>query len=109
MREYDVGDLVEVFTQFTDPRNNNAPVDPTSVFLRVEDPSGNVTEYEYDGVDLDDTEDGRIWRVDEGDYHFNINLDEAGVWSYYWFSTGTGQAAEKKSIRALGGIDDPTP
>lgn len=94
MREYDVGDLVKVTGTFTNPDSSDAPLDPTAVRLKVQDPSGNVTKIAYDGNNADPSEAGRIWRSSTGVYNYNIDVDEAGYWHYRWYSTGTGQASD---------------
>lgn len=106
MREYDVGDLVKTTATFTDPDDGSA-LDPDSVFLRVEDPDGTITEYEYDGNNGDLDETDRIWRSEAGIYHFNIDLVIAGVHYYYWYSTGHGQAADRGHFKATPGVDSP--
>lgn len=99
MREYDVGDLVKVTGEFSNP-SNDAALDPTTVKLWVLDPSGNRDTYIYDGVNGDASEDGRIWRSAAGFYHFNIDVDEEGVWRYRWYSTGLGKASDEEYFKA---------
>ena len=83
---YDQGDLVRVSSTFTD--ENGSPADPAAVFCEVRDPSENVSTYEYG-------QDAALVRDDTGDYHLDIDADEAGWWHYRWYSTGNGQAAEE--------------
>lgn len=61
-------------------------VDPTGVFAKYRDPSGNVDTLEY-GVDAELVKDST------GNYHVDIPADEAGWFIYYFYSTGTGAAA----------------
>lgn len=84
---YEKGDLVYVQGTFTDPLNSDAAVDPTAVYVTFKDPSGNVTTYQY-GVDAE------LTKASTGVYRANIDADEAGMWYYRWYSTGTGQASE---------------
>lgn len=81
---YHVGDLVRTTYVWTNAAG--AAVDPTAVFVQYRDPSGNVTTLEY-GVDA------ALVKDSTGNYHVDINGDEAGKWLYQGYSTGTGQAA----------------
>lgn len=94
MQTHDVGDLVKVTGEFTDPDNSHAAIDPTNVRLKYQDPSGNVTKVAYDGNNGSSIETNRIWRSATGVYNYNIDVDEAGVWHYRWYSTGTGKASD---------------
>ena len=78
------GDLVPVTAEFLD--ENDAPVDPTTVALKVMDPSGNVDTYTYAL--------GQVTKSSTGNYYKDVNADEEGDWHCWWESTGTGQAAE---------------
>lgn len=100
MRTHDVGDLIKLTGTFTDPDNNDSVIDPTAVRLKIEDPSGNVSKIAYDGDDLDLSEDARIWRSAEGVYNYNLDIDEAGVWHYRFYSTGVGQASDVYYFKA---------
>ena len=83
---HDLGDLVRVSGSFTDEGGSAA--DPSAVFCAVRDPSGNVTTYEYG-------QDAELVKDDTGEYHVDVDTDEAGMWFYRWYSTGSGQAAEE--------------
>ena len=81
---YDIGDLVRLSAEFTDAVG--AYHDPTAVYCRYSDPSGNETTLQY-GVDV------ALVRDSEGHYHVDVAIDEAGRWPYRWYATGTGQSA----------------
>lgn len=83
---YDVGDLVRVSGEFK--ASGGALSDPTVVYVKYKDPSGNETTKQY-GVDAAVVKDAT------GQYHLDIDVDEAGTWYYRWYSTGTGQAAKE--------------
>ena len=83
---HDVGDLVRVTGTFTDADGNAQ--DPTVVKCDYTDPSGNTTELVY-GTDEE------LVKSSTGVYYTDINADEAGLWTYRWYSTGTGQAADE--------------
>lgn len=89
---YDLGDLIRVDATFTDPLNDDAPIDPDVVKLSVRTPSGDVTTYTYGDGDT-------IENDDPGDYHALIDADEDGDWFYRWWSTGDGQAAIEKYFK----------
>lgn len=86
---YDKGDLVRVSAAFT---SAGAAIDPTTVTAKVRDPSGNVTTLVY-------LTDGALVRDAAGAFHTDVNADEAGVWTYRFASTGTGQAAAEGTFR----------
>lgn len=94
MKQYNQGDLVHATGAFTDPNNGDAYIDPTVVKLSIKDPSGNVTTSIYLGAGTP-----TIVRDAAGRYSAAIDADEAGVFYYRWWSTGTGQAAEEKSFQ----------
>lgn len=89
-----VGDLVRVTAAFEDV--DGAAVDPTTVTLKVMDPSGNIDEYTYAG--------GDVSRSAAGSYYRDVTVDEAGDWRCWWVSTGSGQGAEPTQF-----IVEPTP
>lgn len=86
---YDVGDLVRVTGTFTDSSGNAQ--DPTAVYCAFKDPSGNVTTYQYG-------QDAALEKSSTGVYYVDIDVDEAGVWYYRWYATGTGQAAGESTF-----------
>lgn len=83
---YDVGQIVRFKGTFTDPNNNDAPIDPTDVYIAYLDPSENLTTLHYD-VDVD------LKKESTGIYYVDVEMDEAGRWYYRVYSTGVGQAA----------------
>lgn len=89
---YDQGDLVHVIGTWTDPYDDDAAIDPDVVNVTVTDPSGTETTYVY-GTDAE------VVRSSVGVYYADIDVSsEGGDWWYRWWSTGTGQAAEKKKL-----------
>jgi hypothetical protein len=88
-----VGDLVKFEATFVD--EDDLPVDPTTVTLKVMDPSGNIDEYTYSAS---------VSRDDVGIYWKNVAVDEPGDWRGWWESTGTGQGAEQTQF-----VVEPTP
>ena len=68
----------------------NVRTDPTTVTLKVRDPSSNIATYTYAGLDI--TKDA------VGVYHQDITIDEAGTWYYRFEGTGTCKTADEKSI-----------
>lgn len=83
---YDVGDLVRVAGVFTNAAGT--AVDPTAVFAKYKDPGGTITTLVY-------LTDLALVRDSAGNYHVDINADEAGRWCYRFYATGTGQSAEE--------------
>jgi len=80
---YDVGDRVRVDASFTDA--SKAKTDPTTVTFKYKDPSGNVTTEQYGS--------GNVVKDATGDYHLEIDLDEAGRWDYRAEGAGAVKAA----------------
>lgn len=88
---HDLGDLVRVEATFTDSVLGTA-VDPDVVKLSVKSPDDVVTTYVY-------LTDAEIVKDAVGEYHADIDVDQAGDWFYRWWSTGDGQAAEEKRFK----------
>jgi hypothetical protein len=65
--------------------------DPTTVTLRYEDPSGNVTVVPAGSITNDST----------GVYHYDLNVDEAGVWEYRFIGTGAIVASNPEKFLAV--------
>lgn len=83
---YSVGDLIRISGTFTNAAG--VATDPTAVFAKYKDPSGNVTTLTY-------PTDAALVKDSTGVYHVDINADEWGWWYYRFYSTGTGQAANE--------------
>jgi len=81
---YDKGDLIRLTATFT---VSTTPTDPTTVTLKVKDPSGNVATYTYALAE--------ITKSSTGIYYKNISLDEAGYWYYQWTGTGAVESVEE--------------
>ena len=74
---YDVGDLVRVTGAWT---VGGVATDPTTVALKVRDPSGTVDTYTYAL--------SQVTKSSTGIYYKDLSIDEAGVWRYQWAGTG---------------------
>lgn len=79
---YYLGTVVKVTGTFA---TDDVAVDPTNIYFKYADPSGNATTCTYG--------DGNITRAGTGEYYSNISTDEGGIWKYRFWSTGSGQAA----------------
>lgn len=82
-----VGGAIKLKTTFT---VSEIPTDPTTVTLKVQDPSGNTDIYTYAAAQI--TKDGT------GIYSKTITLDEAGWWVYEWTGTGAVVVVEGSRI-----------
>ena len=91
---YDKSDLVRISATFRDPTANDAYVDPSTVTLKVKDPSLATTTYTYPA---------NIAKDSTGHYHFDLSVATAGLWSYRWETTGTYQAAQEASFTVNAG------
>jgi len=89
MNSYDSGDVVRVAVTFTN--QSGTAVDPGAVALKVKNPLGVITIYNYpaDGVIKDST----------GNYHFDFDLTVQGKWVYRWQGTVSNKGAEENSFQ----------
>lgn len=72
-----VGTIVNVRVAFTDPEDNDAPIDPDSVSLRMRTPGLVSTDYVY-GTDEE------VVRESQGNYLFELPLAEEGTYRWQW-------------------------
>lgn len=79
---YAIGNLVRCTAEFRDPTGLDALVDPSTVTFKLKTPTGTATT-------STPTHDST------GRYHADVNVTEAGTWSYRFESTGTYQAAQE--------------
>lgn len=86
---YVTQNVVRLSAVFTD--DDEAAMDPTDVYLTIQGPDLVETTYHY-GVDVDLVKDSK------GHYHYDKSLPDAGVYQYYWHSTGTGTASARGSL-----------
>ena len=82
---YDKGDSVRCQGTFT---LSGVDVDPTTVTVKLQDPSGNEEVFVY-GTDPE------IVRAAAGVYTIDVTLDEHGIWFYRWEATGNLIAAHE--------------
>lgn len=85
---YLVGTTVRVSCAF---RVDGTLTDPTTVTLKVSDPSGNLDTYTYSG--------GGVTKAGTGDYYRNIAADEAGRWVVQWIGTGAAAGLEESFFK----------
>ena len=78
MNTYPVNELVRLSVAFTDPLNNNEPVDPTTVSLTLTQPGAVVQSPIIDGIARDST----------GAYHYDLLVTLMGLWVYRWQGEG---------------------
>lgn len=81
---YDKGDQVRLTGTFT---VGGTATDPTTVTLKVKDPSGNVDTYTYAL--------SQIAKSSTGVYYKDLSLDEAGYWYYQWAGTGAVESVDE--------------
>lgn len=85
---YDINDLPRTTATFT---VSGVATDPTTVTLKVKDPSGNTDTYTYAL--------SQITKSSTGVYYKNIPIDEAGDWWYRWEGAGAVVAAYEGYFR----------
>lgn len=81
----DVGDIPYIVCTFTD--NVGTVIDPTTVVLYLQNPSGSVGTYTYAS--------GAVIRPAAGTYTFNGTATEAGFWDVRWVGDGAAIAAQQ--------------
>lgn len=81
---YDIGDQVRVTVTFSVGGINT---DPTTITLKVKDPSHNVDTYTYAL--------GQLVKSATGIYYKDISIDEAGIWHYRFEGTGAVISADE--------------
>lgn len=82
MSTYDIGDGIRLNAAFT---VSDVATDPTTITLKLKDPSLNSTSYTYALATVD--------KNSTGNYYKDVTLDEAGRWFYRWEGTGAVIAA----------------
>lgn len=85
MNSYPLGAVVRVTGTFA---TNGVGDDPATVQAKVRQPNGSITTYTYGSST-------GIYRDGIGVYHVDISTTLAGVWSYRFVGSGTGQAASE--------------
>ena len=88
------GDVVRVKATFLDPKTS-APIDPTSVTLKVRAPTAGGTQSYTFGVSPDVVKDG------VGRYSVKLSLPTAGRWEWRWETSGVDAAAEEGRLIVL--------
>lgn len=88
MATYDKGDLVRLTATWKNSAGAN--VDPTTVKLLIQSPSGTTTTYTY-GVDT-------INKDAVGSYSFEYVVPSQGQYTYRWEGTGTATATGQSAF-----------
>ena len=87
-KRYDYGDRVRIRGVFTDPTDDNAPIDPEVVKLSYKHPSNGT-------ITLTFGDDIEVQKESVGVYYVDLDIDAVGDWYYRWWSTGNGMGAEE--------------
>lgn len=85
---YFVGQQLRLSCTFT---VDGTATDPTTVTLKVTDPSGNLDTYTYALA--------QIAKSTTGVFYKDINFAEEGYWKYRWEGTGACAAVTEGSVR----------
>lgn len=88
MSDYNKDQLVRFSAVFT---TGGTVEDPTTVELRVKEPSRATTIYYYPSP-------ADLTRDSKGTFHIDILLDEAGVYKYRWVATGLVQTSGQDQV-----------
>ncbi len=84
---YDIGDMVRIEARFVGSDLGN--VDPSTISVSVETPSGVTTTYTFPT---------QIQRRSSGVYYIDVEATEHGTWVYRWASTSVKAAEEGRFI-----------
>jgi hypothetical protein len=85
MANYSVGCEARLSATFTS--SSGVVADPTTVTLKIKDPSKSAMTYTSGWV-----------KDSTGVYHFDLTLTKPGAWYYRWIGTGTVVAAAEGSL-----------
>jgi uncharacterized protein YfaS (alpha-2-macroglobulin family) len=83
---YIPGNIVTLTVLFTDNASPPNPADPTTVTLRITDPTG--AESDYTG--------SQLTKISTGSYSFQQEVLLTGWWNYRWEGIGAITAANEK-------------
>jgi hypothetical protein len=88
--QFRVGQGVRLSGPFT---VDGVATDPTTVTLKVMDPSGNASTYTYAL--------GQVTKLAVGSYYKDLVVDEGGVWYWEWIGTGACAAVDADYFEVL--------
>jgi hypothetical protein len=84
-----MGSVVRIQVEIKD--DDGTYVDPSTLVFKLLAPSGALTTYTYPAsIQLVNDSDGI--------YHVNYNVDEPGIWTYRFESTGPGEGASEDTF-----------
>ena len=87
MNQYPLGNLVRLIGEF---RVSGTYFDPTLVYVALQKDGSKLT-FAY-GTDVE------VLRLSDGVYALDVIADRVGLYTYLWFSSGTGQSASQKNF-----------
>jgi hypothetical protein len=90
MNEYPLGSLVRVRVTFS---VSGVPINPTAVLLKLQKGESKST-FVY-GVDAG------VLMLQTGTFAMDVVADPVGLYTYLWYSTGTGQAAAQNNFKVV--------
>jgi len=93
--EYLEGATVRVQATFAVGGSNT---DPTTVTLKVKDPSGNIDSYTYAL--------GQVTKGATGVYYKDVQPDETGTWIYRWIGTGAAAGVAETAFKVVDSLVD---
>lgn len=86
-----IGDKRRMSASFTDPNDNDSPIDPTTLTFNLTSPSGEKITYVWN-TDVELVQDST------GNFHVDYILNESGVWVYEFVGTGSAAQTEEETI-----------
>lgn len=93
MADIDIGDVYRASVSFVD--EDGVAADPSAITFRWRKPDGTRSSYVY-GTDAE------LVKSSTGSYYVDLDLDQAGVWTYRFEGTGgDAKAAEEDKFTVL--------
>lgn len=89
MNEYPLGNIVRVSASFES--SSGTPMNPSAVLVKLKKGESNSV-FVY-GVN------SQVRQDVTGTYFMDVVADPIGLYTYLWYSTGTGQAAKQQNFR----------
>jgi len=96
MNEYPVGNVVRIYGTWS---ISGTAINPTAVLLELQ--RGETKNRFVYGQDVE------VKLLVTGTYYMDVVADPKGLYTYLWYSSGTGQAAQQKNFLVTDTIASP--
>lgn len=86
MNQYPVGNIIRIYAEFS---ISGTPINPTALWAEVQKGT-TKTQFVWGA--------GEIVMLVTGTFYMDVLADHKGLYTYLWYSSGTGQAAQQKNF-----------